>query len=297
MDNEKRGILDSGATSADEIRRYLQQSNEGIENSEDEESEKLDEIAGEELASHNNTVTIIVIAFVMIFFGTVFTALTNYQDFSEGEGFTWKRFTSGSFFGEVEKKFNKSLPLQDYLHNAESAIKYCYGTGNKTDYIDIEAKRLADDPYSMHEVNEYTPLSDSQGEYNPVFDNGDSDDGRMTSVVTTDNHKNKKLSGIKITTPYYVETNPDESYKTTELDLHAPDVSHTTTEVPMDITPFTTAETTETETEAPQESEEGSDTETTAESSETETTTESQTETQTQAQTTGGNFVIAVPGA
>ena len=286
--NESYEGYSTALTPSEEIRKYLQKSNEGIkpgENEETEDDEHLEQLADEELRSHNNIITIVVLAFVMVFFGTVYTTLTNRQDFSESEGLTWQRFSTGRFLGEIEKNFNKSLPLQDYIHNAGSAIKYCFGFGNSTDFIDIEAKRLADDPYSINEVNEFTPLADDGDDYTPVFDNGENGSSTEISLVTTDNKKNKKLSGIKITTPYYIEEDPDESYKETNLDLRGPDVTHTNPDAPVSFETFTRS-TAETEPPAESQSDEQTESQSDNESNaDSEQDSSSEGETESQAQT------------
>lgn len=199
------GRFDDGQpiTPADEVRFYLDNANAADEEYEEKtaaEQEKLGEIADENMKSHSDALTVIIIAFVMLFFGTVFSALSDVQDFSEKEEMTAERLVSGRFFAEVEQNFNKSLPLKDYFHNACSAIRYCFGLGNTTDFIDIESKRLADDPYSITNTDQYISLES----FDKSEEGGDDEDRNkrktLPAIETTSNNKNRKIKGITLTT-------------------------------------------------------------------------------------------------
>ncbi len=228
-------------TPAEEINYYLNNPAAADEEAEQAAAEKarLDKIADENTKSHSDALTIIIIAFVMIFFGTVFTALTNQQDFSEKEGFTFAKLVSGEYFAEVEEKFNTSLPLQDQFHNVSSSIKYCFGLGNELDLIDIESKRLEDDPYSISNDNEYVPVYESS-------EGGDENDEKevtqktLPEIVTTSNNKNKKITGIKMTTLIPEDEMLKEDSEPQTVDRNAPQGYHD-----PDFSPYSEAQQTQ----------------------------------------------------
>ena len=199
------GRFDDGQpiTPADEVRFYLDNANAADEEYEKKtaaEQEKLSKIADENMKSHSDALTVIIIAFVMLFFGTVFSALSDVQDFSEKEEMTAERLVSGRFFAEVEQNFNKSLPLKDYFHNACSAIRYCFGLGNTTDFIDIESKRLADDPYSITNTDQYISLESFDKSEDDGIDEDRNKRKTLPAIETTSNNKNRKIKGITLTT-------------------------------------------------------------------------------------------------
>ncbi len=219
-------------TDADEINYFL----ENAVNADSEENaaaaaeeKRLGNISEEDTKAHSDALTIIIIAFVILFFGSVFTALTNHQDMTENTdsaAVKFGKFVEGSYFADIEKKFNAQLPLQDEFHNASILIKYCFGLDNSTeDLIDIESKRLADDPYSISQTNQYIPVNNDSSSY------VDDDDGEVTKktlpeVVTTSNNKNKKISGITLTTVMNEDQMNAESETSMSVDRNPPPGNH-----------------------------------------------------------------------
>ncbi|MCR5121888.1 MAG: hypothetical protein K6B74_05650 [Ruminococcus sp.] len=222
----------NNVTDADEINYFLN----NAANADDAENaaaaaeeKRLGNISEEDTKAHSDALTIIIIAFVILFFGSVFTTLTNHQDMTEdtdNASARFGKFVEGSYFADIEKKFNTQLPLQDEFHNASILIKYCFGIDNSTDdLIDIESKRLADDPYSISQTNQYIPVNN-----NTSSEEGD-DDGEVTKktlpeVVTTSNNKNKKISGITLTTVTNENQMFDEEDKPMSVDRNAPPGNH-----------------------------------------------------------------------
>ena len=222
------------------------------ENDENEENEELDEtemIAVEDVMLHSDTVNTLVIAAVVIFFGCVFIALTNYQDFSEKKPLTVKSFLSGQYLSEVEKRFNSSLPLQDYIHNANVFISSLFGLDSGGDYIDIEGKRAADDPYSIDQINLYTPITDSySGDENDNEPDVPAVTDEKDGAETTDDGKNKKLSGITMTVTQSADDDNSSPDGTTITTNNNPPGATTTTTVPP-VTSGTTDDTEPSDTE------------------------------------------------
>jgi hypothetical protein len=217
-------------TPAEEVSYYLENANSESYSEEDggqasAEKKRLDSISAENTKSHSDALSVMIVAFVMIFFGTVFTALTDHQDFSESEGSTLKRIADGSFFTEVEDKFNKSLPLQDYFHNASTAIKFCFGFGNEADFIDIEAKRMADDPYSVTSTDQYVAVPDQKSS-TPDDEDGERTKRTLPVAETTSNNKNRKIKGITLTTLKSEDEMLAEDYEPLVLDRNPPPGNH-----------------------------------------------------------------------
>ena len=217
-------------TPADEVDFYLGNANSASYADEEEEQaaaekQRLEKISDENTKSHSDALTVMIIAFVMLFFGTVFTALTDHQDFSDREGSTLKRIADGSFFTEIEANFNKSLPLQDYFHNASTAIRYCFGIGNDADFIDIEAKRLADDPYSVTSVDQYVAVPDQKSSDNGD-DGGEREKRTLPAIETTSNNKNRKIKGITLTTLKSEDEMLADDYEPMALDRNPPPGNH-----------------------------------------------------------------------
>ncbi len=243
-----------------------------------------EQISDTDTRLHLDTVNTLILAAVIVFFGSVFIALTNYQDFSEKKPLSVKSFLSGQYLSEVEKRFNSSLPLQDYVHNANVFISSLFGLGSDGEYIDIEGKRAADDPYSIDQENMFTPITDT---YSPDDDPGKPDDPAHTkkedTVETTDDGKNKKLSGITLIVAYTDDDDNSPSSGASTTTNNNPPGATTTTTVPPVTTDKSDTEPSDTEptdTEPPDteppESTPDSETDSTEDSSSEEEPTESE---------------------
>lgn len=198
--------------------------------------------------AHCDIVNIIVLSFVMLFFGTGFLTLTSYQDFSDDEPFSIKALVSGKFFSHIEKNFNGSLPLHDFFHNANEFASFCFGLGNTPDYISMSG--LSDDTYNIVDENGFVPIVDSRpdgiGEDDPMqtFYNRD-EDGIFSQ--SEDNGKHKKISGIVMATT--ASASSSSSGETTTTNNREPGATTTTTVPPETTT--TTAEPTTTDEPPP----------------------------------------------
>lgn len=195
----------------------------------------LTHISAEDVKTHCDVMNMIVLAFVIVFFGTGFLALTNYQDFTDDEPFSAEAFVSGKYLSQLEKDFNGSIPLRDYLHNANEFIGLCCGLENTADYIEIASEE--DDPDSIVGDNGFIPISDSRVSGETY------DDPEQTTVVnndseavteTKDNGKKKKLSGIIMTTSSPKKSTSASS--TTTTNTREPGATSTTTIPPATTT-------------------------------------------------------------
>ncbi|SDA14398.1 hypothetical protein SAMN02910447_00837 [Ruminococcus sp. YE71] len=216
------------------------------------EAEKIS-AADEKL--HSDTVNVIILAIVILFFGSIFLALTNYQDFTEKKQLTVKSFLSGQYLSEVEKRFNSSLPLQDYIHNADVFLSSCFGMGSDGEYIDIEGKKAADDPYSIEDNNMFVPITDS---YSPDADPNEPDrpsdgEGGGGKAETTDDGKNKELTGITMWVTTTADDDSPQAGSSTTTNNNPPGATTTTTVPPESSQPSETepSDTSQSETEPP----------------------------------------------
>ncbi len=220
-----------------------------------EKSDEAEQLTAADSKLHADTVNVLILSAVIVFFGSVFIALTNYQDFSEKKPLTVKSFLSGQYLSEVEKRFNSSLPLQDHIHNANIFISSLFGMGSDGEYIDIEGKRATDDPYSIDQENLFTPITESRS----GGDTGNDPDSPAVTddeepVETTDDGKNKKLSGITMkVTSADDEEESDNSGAAATTNNDPPGATTTTTVPPVTVT--TESTTADTETSGPEISE------------------------------------------
>lgn len=199
----------------------------------EKEDEALEEIAAKDSAAHYDILNLLTLAVIVLFFGAVFLALTNRQDFSGDNALTKESFFSGNYLARVEKDFNESIPLRDHLHNARSYIKYCFGIGNKTDIIDIKSSREKDDPYSIeNEAADDSPLTDSKAA-------GNEEDDSRAETIPQETEEDEDITRRKIDT---IRMNPqassssseeDEEQTSTTVNYRAPGATTTTTVPPQ----------------------------------------------------------------
>lgn len=217
----------------------------------------LEKISHKDSKAHYDIVNLLVLTVTVLFFGTAFLALSDKQDFTDNNQFSKDAFLSGKYLTKVERKFNDSLPLKDLLHNADSLLNYCFGYGNKTDLVKVSVRREADDPYSISNPVDYSPLDTPD-----VFDDGgevvdDNEDNNDPQATESDDGKYKKLDPIRLT-PETTEKDDSEAETSTTTNNKSPSVTTTTT-VPPETTqptetepPETTTEESKTETEPPE---------------------------------------------
>lgn len=219
----------------------------------DGDDRTLTQISAEDARTHCDIMNMIVLAFVIVFFGTGFLALTNYQDFTDDEPFSAEAFVSGKYLSQLEKDFNGSIPLRDHLHNANEFIGLSFGLENTADYIDT--RPVADDPDSIVGDNGFIPISDSRGSgeaYNDPEQTTLVNHNDVTTTETEDNGKKKKLSGIIMTTSSPKKSTSASS--TTTTNTREPGATSTTTIPPVTTTTTAAYEepaTTPSETEPP----------------------------------------------
>lgn len=206
---------------------------------------ELSDISAKDSRIHCDIVNIIVLAFVMLFFGTGFLTLTNYQNFADNEPFSFQALVSGRFFSHVEKSFNESLPLRDFLHNANEFVGYCFGLGNTPDYLDLTGSR--DDTLSIVDENGFVPIDDYRADGSDDPDNMETspirDDGDIFSRIEDDG-KNKPITGIVMATSASTTRGTSNASSTT-TNNREPGATTTTT-VPPESSATTTEPTTTT---------------------------------------------------
>ena len=204
------------------------------------EDKALEAINAEDSRAHYDIINLLVLAVVVIFFGAAFLALTNKQDFASENRLTAKSFFSGNYLARAEKEFNDSLPLKDYLHNAESYLKYCFGIGNKTDIIDITSKKNMDDPYSIeNDIADNSPLNSTSTAAEPTESAAET---QPPQEEEEDNITNRKISPIKLDPSSSSSSSSSDSSEeqTTTTNNDAPGATTTTT-VPPETTTTTNA--------------------------------------------------------
>lgn len=203
----------------------------------------LEEIAHKDAEAHYDILNLLVLAVIVMFFGVILLTLTNRQDFSNENLLTKESFFSGNYLARVEKNFNESIPLRDYLHNAESYIKYCFGIGNDTDIIDIRSKKDMDDPYSIeNEPTDNSPLTDSE-----AFTGDETDDSAAETQPPQEEEEDEDITKrpvntIHIRTQSTTTSSENEEQTSTTTNNRAPGATTTTT-----VPPQTSAEPTKTE--------------------------------------------------
>ncbi len=213
-----------------------------------EETDKVFEnVSIKDSCAHANVVNLIVCTIVVIFFGTVFVTLTNHQDFTDSNQFSIKNLLSGNYLARVESKFNESLPLQDYFHNASNAIKYCFGIGNDADFVEITSNNNIEDPYDVDIENDYVAIDDTQQEAADI-DDGEEDSDEVVNEIenSEDDDKNKEIKGITLTNQSDDSEDVDEEEEEeseTTVNTASPSATTTTT-VPPKTTTTTNAKTT-----------------------------------------------------
>jgi hypothetical protein len=194
-----------------------------------------------------------VLSVVILFFGAVFLALTNHQEYSNDNTFSIKNLISGNYLARVEKSFNESIPLQDYLHKAESYIKYCFGIGNKTDIIDIESKKNMDDPYSIDDEEQYDALTESAADGDEVSDDSAAETEPPQDEEEEEEVSTKKVKAIEIKTETTTTTTDSEEQTSTTTNNRAPGATTTTTVPPQTSQTTRGTESAATETQQPTE--------------------------------------------
>lgn len=237
----------------DEARRFLEDAKDGPDQPDpfDRDDRTLADISAADRSSRCDIVNVIVLSFVIVFFGTVFLALTDHQDFSEEKSLTLSRLVSGRYFSDVEKRFNRSLPLRDLLHNADELIGFCFGLDNSPEYKDL--KRASDDPYNIEDENAFIPISDSRAYAYEAEEQQTTFFGNDNEPVseTEDNGKNKKLSGITMTTSASSSSSSTSESTTTTTNTREPGATTTTTVPPQTTTRYEDTTTTTAASEPP----------------------------------------------
>ncbi len=244
----------------------------------------LEVIDKQDTKRHCSVMTLLTLSVIMLFFGSSLLALTNKQNFTDENKFSLKDFASGRYLAHVEKSFNGSVPMRDYLHNIEEILRWCYGFGNKLDLVDIKEKLRGEDPYSIETYDNYVPISESRTSQDGVVP----DDTGVTSATDepettmSDDGKNKKLSTITLSvteTTKKDDKTPDNGNTTTTK--NGPPGATTTTTVPPETkrSKNTTTEPSETEPpETPTDTEPSETDPTDTEPTDTTPTSESETE-------------------
>ncbi|MCD8095473.1 MAG: hypothetical protein LUE12_05025 [Ruminococcus sp.] len=203
----------------------------------------LDAISKESAEAHANVINILVCALVIIFFGSVFIALTNHQDFTNSNEFSMEALVSGNYLAKVEKKFNESIPLQDYFKNAAKVIEYAFGYGNELELIEISNEE--EDPYSIDTDNEYTAIDDSQSDTEDEDeDDEDEDDEDDENGNDEDDSNNKKITGITLSQTTSSSGSEDEAEQTEKTTINTASPNATTTTTIPPATTTTTGQTT-----------------------------------------------------
>lgn len=245
----------------DEAQLFLESVSDEPEMPDPNESadEALDEIARKDAQAHYDIVNLLILAVIVIFFGVVLLTLTNRQDFSNENRLTKESFFSGNYLARAEKNFNDSIPLQDYLHNVKSYIKYCFGIGNSTDIIDIKSKKNMDDPYSIeNEVPNDEPLNDSLPEDDKTV-NDSSAETQPPQEEEEEDVTNRKIDTIRIQTQTSDSTTDSEEETTTTTNNRAPSATTTTTVPPQTETSAPDTEPPVTDSSEPDDSSQPSD--------------------------------------
>jgi hypothetical protein len=266
-------------TQKDEAQLFLESVQDAPEMPDPDEKtdEELEKIARADSTAHYDILNLLVLAVIVIFFGAVFLALTNHQDFTNENKLTKESFISGNYLAKLEKTFEASIPLQDRLHNAASRIEYCFGIGNDTDLIDIQSKKSADDPYSIEtDTDSNSPITDSQADDYKETDEVAEETEPPQNEDEDDAGGNKKIETIKLPTTSSTTSSESETETTTTVNTASPGATTTTTVPPtttVTTTTTTPTETTTLTTTTPAETS-ATDTETTTEQPPEETTAE-----------------------
>ncbi len=192
----------------------------------------LTELARSDAEAHYNVINLLVLAAVLLTFGVALLTLTNKQDFSNENAFTKENFLSGNYFAKIERTFRESIPLRDYLHNAESYIKYCFGYGNKLDLVEIADRSKQDDPYSIDdsEVDDGM-LADSKAQQTEKRENTDSE----IEIIQNDDEDStpdKKLDTITLRVTTTTGSSESETQSSTTTNNDPPGATTTTTVPP-----------------------------------------------------------------
>ncbi len=243
-------------------------------------------LAKETGVGHYDNVNLLVMAALLIFVSVVFLAI-NGGDINDDNkvNLTKTTFLSGEFTAQLEKQYNRQLPIPELMKTAEEHVALLYGIGNKLS--DPVRKTVAEEAEQGRNLFEELPEDNT--------DQPDIDENVLTtSVVQTDKNGNTVTTSEKsgenhgkgttaIDRPYEtytttVTTTLVSSVTTTNND--PPDVTTTTT-VPYEEPETTTTTTTEATTTEPEVTTTEEPTETTTEAP-TETTTEEPTETTTE---------------